>query len=90
MLYCGLRKDVTWDGWHTPIPGLERIGEPSTKARLRELMDMASAKAVETFDAIVAGASAPQPADTDKCKWCDFRDICRWESAVAIERAGTS
>ena len=39
MLYCGLRKEVIWDGWHTPIPGLERIGEPSTKARLRELMD---------------------------------------------------
>jgi len=90
MLYCGLRKEVTWDGWHTAIHGLERIGEPSTKARLRELMEMASAKAVETFESIAAGTIAPRPLDTDKCKWCDFRDNCRVESAVAIREAGMS
>ena len=21
MLFCGLKKDVTWDGWHVSIPG---------------------------------------------------------------------
>jgi hypothetical protein len=90
MLYCGLRKDVEWGGWHAAIRGLERVGESSTKARLRELMDAASAKTVETFDAIASGTIAPRPADTDKCKWCDFRDICRVESAAAIGRAGAS
>ena len=90
MLYCGLRKDVEWGGWHAAIRGLERVGEPSTKARLRDLMDAASAKTVETFDAISSGNIAPRPADPNKCKWCDFRDICRVESAAAIGRTGAS
>ena len=37
-------------------PRIGTGGRATTKARLRELMDMASAKAVETFDAIVAGS----------------------------------
>jgi ATP-dependent helicase/DNAse subunit B len=90
MLYCGLRKEVMWGGWHAAVRGLERVGQSSTKAVLRDLMDAASAKTVETFDAIVAGTIVPRPADTDKCKWCDFRDVCRVESTVAIERAGAS
>jgi hypothetical protein len=89
MLYCGLRKEVVWGGWHAAIRGLERIGESSTQARLRELMDAASAKAVETFDTIASGTIAPQPADPDKCKWCDFRDICRVETAAVREAGAT-
>ena len=50
MLYCGLRKEVVWDGWHAAVPGLESIGESSTRARLRELMDGALTKAEEVFD----------------------------------------
>ena len=34
MLFCGLRKEVAWGGWHTPLPGLERVGESSSPARL--------------------------------------------------------
>src|SRR6185295_9278324 len=26
MLFCGLKKDVTWDGWHVSVPGLESLG----------------------------------------------------------------
>jgi hypothetical protein len=88
MLYCGLRKEVVWDGWHTAIGGLEQVGESSTAARLRELIDAASGRAAESFDAIASGSIAPRPADTDKCAWCDFRDICRVESAAAIRQAG--
>jgi len=88
MLYCGLRKDVVWGGWHRAIPGLEQVGESSTKERLRELVDAAAAAAVQTFDAITSGSIAPRPADVNKCRWCDFRDICRVESAAAVGRAG--
>ena len=31
MLFCGLKKDVTWDGWHVSIPGLESLGTSSTR-----------------------------------------------------------
>ena len=26
MLFCGLKKEVVWEGWHVSIPGLEAVG----------------------------------------------------------------
>jgi len=87
MLFCGLRKEVVWDGWHAAMAGLESIGKCSTRARLRELIDGALRKAEEAFEAISSGRVAPQPADESKCKWCDFRDVCRNETVVAQKGA---
>jgi ATP-dependent helicase/DNAse subunit B len=89
MLFCGLRKNVVWDGWHLPIAGLERIGESLNAQLLREFMDRAAGKAVDTFESIVSGRIAADPADTDKCEWCAFRDICRVETPAAARRAGS-
>jgi putative RecB family exonuclease len=80
MLYCGLRKDVEWGGWHLPIAGLEKIGESCTPARLEELTRAAEAKALEVFASITSGDIAVRPADEKKCDWCDYRDICRVET----------
>jgi ATP-dependent helicase/DNAse subunit B len=87
MLYCGLRNEVVWDGWHVPIPGLEAIGEVSTRDALHDLMARAASTAEDTFEFITSGRVAPRPADTDKCRWCDFRDICRIEAGVAAAKA---
>ncbi len=87
MLYCGLRNGVVWDGWHSPIPGLEAIGESMTSSALHDFMNRAAAKAVEVFEAIASGRVVPQPADTQKCKWCDFRDVCRVETTAAVRTA---
>jgi len=88
MLYCGLRNEVTWDGWHVPLEGLKAVGESATPARMRDLMDTAARRAIEVHEAITSGRIAVQPADRDKCDWCDFRDICRVESAAARAGAG--
>ena len=32
MLFCGLKKDVTWDGWHVNIPGLGSLGAVVVRA----------------------------------------------------------
>jgi ATP-dependent helicase/DNAse subunit B len=88
MLYCGLRKEVTWDGWHVPLPGLEEVGESRTREGLQEFIDAAVAKAGEVYESIVSGKIAPQPADTDKCDYCDFADVCRVESAARARGAG--
>ncbi len=79
MFYCGLRQSVSWEGWHAPVPGLE-IGELRTAAGLRELIVEAEQKALATFESIVAGRIDVNPADPDKCRYCDFNDICRVES----------
>ncbi len=88
MLYCGLKKDVTWGGWHTSLPGLERVGESRTPEALRELMDDASRRAVAAHTAIASGRVAAQPADTGKCRWCDYRDACRVETIAGETAVG--
>ncbi len=85
MFYCGLRKDVVWDGWHLPIAGLEDVGE--SRGTLKDLAEAAATTATEVFDAIASGRIAPEPADEAKCGWCDFRDICRVESAARARTA---
>jgi ATP-dependent helicase/DNAse subunit B len=77
MFYCGLRQSVTWDGWHTNIPGLN-LGEARTS--LQELIDRAEQKAIGVFESIASGNIAVRPADKRKCQYCDYRDICRVES----------
>ncbi len=82
MLYCGLRKDVEWGGWHLPLPGLEKIGESCTVARLEELTAAAQQKALDVFASITSGDIEVRPADEKKCAWCDYRDMCRVERAI--------
>ena len=54
MLYCGLKKEVEWGGWHVPLAGLEKIGESCTRDRLAELTNAAAATAVAVFESIVS------------------------------------
>jgi len=77
MLYCGLKKEVEWAGWHVPLPGLEAIGELCTPDRLEELTQAAETKAVGVFESIIGGDIGVRPADEKKCAWCDYRDVCR-------------
>jgi ATP-dependent helicase/DNAse subunit B len=85
MLFCGLRKNVTWDGWHVSVPGLESLGTSSAREVLRGLMDDAERAAVRAHEAITSGDIAIRPADPLKCRWCDFSDICRVESAALVQ-----
>jgi hypothetical protein len=84
MLYCGLKKEVSWGGWHIPIPGLEGIGASCVPEALRDLMDTAARSATEVRDAIVSGRIAVKPRDLKKCDWCDYRDACRIETPAEV------
>jgi len=87
MLYCGVKKKVTWEGWHS-IPALAQVGKTSPPERLRELIENAERSAMEAHTAILAGRVAVHPADRKKCAWCDYRDICRVETVAAERGAG--
>lgn len=87
MLFCGLKKDVTWDGWHVSVPGLESLGTSTTREVLRGMIDDAESAAVRVHEAITSGDIAVNPRDPLKCRWCDFCDICRVESAVLTEES---
>lgn len=88
MLFCGLKKNVTWDGWHVSVPGLEGLGTSSTREFIRALIDDAEKAAIRVHEAITSGEIAVRPADRDKCRWCDYCDICRVESAALVQVAG--
>jgi ATP-dependent helicase/DNAse subunit B len=77
MFYCGLRQSVTWEGWHTHVPGLN-IGESRTS--LQELIDTAEQKTIEVYESIASGNKEVRPADKRKCQYCDYNAICRVES----------
>jgi ATP-dependent helicase/nuclease subunit B len=89
VLFCGLRQEVTWGGWHASIPGLEQIGERATPEALAELRDAAVDAALRVQQEIASGRIAPEPKVLRKCEWCDFRDICRVEVAAAVRKAGS-
>ncbi len=78
MFYCSLREPIAWDGWHA-VPGL-KLGESRTPAALREFIVEAQHEAIETFESIVSGNKEVRPADRAKCRYCDFKDICRVET----------
>jgi RecB family exonuclease len=84
MFYCGLRQSVTWEGWHTYVPGLN-IGE--ARVTLQELIDAAEQKAIEVFESIASGNIAVRPADKAKCRYCEYREICRVESMPKVATA---
>jgi hypothetical protein len=75
---------VTWEGWHANIPGLA-LGEK--RASLRELIEAAEKTAIDVFASIVAGEKQVRPADRNKCRYCDFNNICRIESIPQATRA---
>jgi RecB family exonuclease len=80
VLFCALKREVTWDGWHAPIPGLEATGEACTPEVLRERTRAAVESARRAHQAILDGDIAVRPADRDRCWWCEFRDVCRVET----------
>jgi ATP-dependent helicase/DNAse subunit B len=90
MLYCGLKQGVTWNGWHVPIAGLERIGEARTPEGLQEFMEDTARRVREAQASILSGRVEAQPADTAKCLWCDFRDVCRVEGLGAGSEVGAA
>ncbi|HVO98830.1 MAG TPA: PD-(D/E)XK nuclease family protein [Bryobacteraceae bacterium] len=81
MFYCGLRQSVSWEGWHSSVPGLD-LGENVAPGVLREMMEAAEQKAAETFDRITAGHREVRPTDPLKCRYCEFVDMCRVETAA--------
>ncbi len=90
MLYCGLKKEISWEGWHLPLDHLREVGESVSEPELQERLETAVARTLEAAAAIAQGEIAPHPADASKCPYCQFCDICRYElPAAAVAAAPT-
>ena len=77
MFYCGLRGEVKWAGWseHPAVTG--RPFPP-------QWIEQAIESTLRIAGDIRAGQVAPHPADPEQCARCDYRDVCRIESAATL------
>ncbi len=78
MFYVGLKRKVEYAGW-SDSGMLDSI--PLPEDWLRKTAERTLQAAAE----IRAGRVEAHPADRDSCRFCDYRDVCRVESAAAAE-----
>jgi ATP-dependent helicase/DNAse subunit B len=85
MVYCGIKRDVTFAGWMLAphYPEIRQACEPET---LQSVMDQARENTVSAIAGMREGRIEPKPADETRCDFCDFADACRYEVA-AMEQA---
>jgi ATP-dependent helicase/DNAse subunit B len=77
VFYVGLRGGLEYAGW-SEAPFMESLAMPENwLATARE-------RVLQVVNEIRAGRVEIVPADPDKCRWCDARDICRIEQAEAL------
>lgn len=88
MLYCHVKNQVAWGGWHSGIEGLEEVGERRTAEGIGELASIAEREVLRVHQEIVGGNIEVRPADQNKCAWCEARHMCRVESMEQVREAG--
>ena len=78
MSFCAMRRGVGWRGWDKP-------------EELTYLVSLSTAQALGVAQQIrEEGCIEPDPAEAEACEYCDFRDICRVETAAVAAIAAPS
>jgi ATP-dependent helicase/DNAse subunit B len=67
MHYVALKGGIEEIGWDAPFP--------------EGFFERAIEKTVSAVEEIRAGRVAVEPSNRDKCRYCDFRDVCRVAAA---------
>jgi CRISPR/Cas system-associated exonuclease Cas4 (RecB family) len=67
MFYCGLRDDV----------------QNKEQVVTRERLEAAETTALRIAAELGEGHAEPRPADLGKCRYCTFKDVCRYRPAAA-------
>ena len=69
MFYVGLKRGPVYAGWS--VDGLMDSEKPPAN------WEHTGQKVLEIVDEIRAGRIKVAPSDADKCRFCDFADVCR-------------
>jgi ATP-dependent helicase/DNAse subunit B len=85
MYYCSLRDGVEYAGWGEQP---EWLAGTSIQPFSPEWLASAIERSVTASQQIMAGQIVPCPSDLTKCRWCDFKDVCRYEGAVTVVAEG--
>ncbi len=88
MIYCSVKEEAKLFGWGE-VPGL------NTKQadKLLELTSIWREHAIDEVRRAVAeirsGVIHARPASTEPCRYCNFKDACRYTATVAAARAAS-
>jgi hypothetical protein len=76
---------LEYAGWGEKPDCLEKAAiEPFSN----EWLGAAIERSVRSAREIAGGRIAPDPSDLSRCRWCEFRDVCRFEgAAIAVAEA---
>jgi ATP-dependent helicase/DNAse subunit B len=81
MFYAGLKGGkVVYAGW-SDSGLLDSIAIPP------EWTTAAEQRTLRIVGEIRGGRIEPQPSNPEHCRFCDYRDVCRWESRAAAAAA---
>lgn len=78
MAYCGFKKEVSVGGWVIE-PFYPELKAACKEEQLSEVIAAATQTAIQASSDIRAGRIAPEPVDEERCQWCSFINICRYE-----------
>jgi|SRR5579871_3916845 len=79
VFYCSLREAVKYAGWGEKPDWMKAAVQPPPPEWLASAMKRSAAAAFS----ITTGRVTPEPSDVSKCRYCDFRDACRYSGAAA-------
>jgi ATP-dependent helicase/DNAse subunit B len=80
FFYVGVKGEIGYYGW-SESGILDSIPIPEDWPARTE------ARTLDIVGQIRSGMIAPSPANRDKCRWCDARDICRIDARQAVAMA---
>jgi ATP-dependent helicase/DNAse subunit B len=73
MFYAGLKGGIEYAGWSEP-PLMESQSFPEN------WLARAAERTLQVVGEIRAGRVEPAPANVQQCRYCDHRDVCRFEA----------
>ena len=76
MFFIGLKAGVVYEGWSAD-------GLLEAETLPQGWLEAARERTLRAVEEIRAGRVEPAPADPDKCRFCDYRDVCRVDSRQA-------
>jgi ATP-dependent helicase/DNAse subunit B len=78
VFYVGVKGEVLYVGWSDS-------GLLDSQALEAGWIARAEGRAIEALAEIRSGRIEPSPADTDNCRFCECRDVCRVQLGEAAE-----
>jgi ATP-dependent helicase/DNAse subunit B len=87
MVYFGFKRSVGFDGW--VLAGIyNQLNLNRSQEEINAVIAQAKEVALQAVSGIREGRIGPKPADTEKCDYCEFANVCRVETTVAAITAG--